>query len=191
MKFTTRALYISIFTSLTAFSAVLYTSCGKTPSGNDNDCQAIACAHGGNCTNGKCVCPSGYEGNNCEITTRARYLGGWKVAEKGTTTPAREYQVAIETSNIDAYHVTLKNVYNYFKAPISAYVIKDTIFIPNQQLEGKVIFGRGYIHTTNINATENNTLTMLYEVIDSATQVVDDFGYYSDLDGSTPSEWTR
>lgn len=189
MKFTARAFYISLLTSFTAFSAVLYVSCGKTPSGNDNACQAIACAHGGNCTNGKCICPSGYEGNNCEITTRVRYLGGWKVDEKGTTTPQRAYQVAIETSNIDASHVTLKNFYNYFKSPISAYVIKDTIFIPNQQLEGKVVFGKGYIHTTAGGTKDYDAITLSYEVIDSATQLVDDFGYYSELDGSSPSEW--
>lgn len=190
MKFTARALSLSLITSLTAFSAVLYVSCGKTPSGNDNACQAISCAHGGSCNKGVCTCPTGYEGTNCQITSRDRYLGAWKVSEKGTTTPQREYQVAIETNNLDAAHVSLKNFYNYFKSPISAYVVKDTIFIPNQQLEGKIVYGKGYIHTTSTTTT-NNTVTFAYEVTDVATQLVDDHGYHADLNQSTPSEWNR
>lgn len=189
MKINLRQLYLSLFTSLTVFSAILYASCGK-PAGNSNACAAIACAHGGSCYNGKCTCPTGYEGDNCEITTRDRYLGGWTTSEKGTVTALREYQVAIETSSIDAAHVSLKNVYNYFSSPISAYVVKDTLIIPNQQLQGKVIFGKGYIDTVG-GASIANKLTLYYEVIDSATQMVDDFGFYSNVDNSSPSVWSK
>ncbi len=187
MKFNAKGLFLSVIASAVAASGLLYTSC--RPSGNDSKCAAIACAHGGACQEGKCVCPAGYEGDNCEITTRDRYLGGWRVAEKGTVTAAREYQVAIETSSIDASHVYLKNVYNYFTSPIAAYVIKDTLIIPNQQLQGKVIFGKGYIDT--VGSTTANKLTIFYEVIDSATQLVDDFGYYHDIDHSDGSVWSK
>lgn len=187
MKFNARALFLSAFTSLAAFTAIFYASC--RPSGNGDACQAISCAHGGVCHDGKCTCPTGYEGNNCEITTRDRYLGGWRVSEKGTLTSAREYQVAIEASNIDAAHVSLKNVYNYFTLPVNAYVQGDTLIIPNQQMQGKVIFGRGYIDTVGGNTA--NKLTLYYEVVDTATTNVDDFGYYSNIDGSVPSQWAK
>ncbi len=187
MKFNIKGLFLSALTSVAVVSGIFYTSC--RPSGNDGACAAIACAHGGSCDRGSCVCPTGYEGANCEITTRDRYLGGWRVAEKGTVTAAREYQVAIETSSIDAAHVNLKNVYNYFTVPISAYVVKDTIIIPNQQLQGKIIFGKGYIDTVGGNTA--NKITLLYEVIDASTQLVDDFGYYHDIDGSDGSVWSK
>ena len=188
MKFNARALYLSLIFSLTAFSAVFYVSC--RPSGNDDACQAIACAHGGTCAKGSCICPTGYEGANCEITTRDRFLGGWRVAEKGTVTAYREYQVAIEANSTDAAHINLKNLYNYFTLPVQAYVIKDSIFIPNQQLQGKVVFGVGYIDTVGTSNTANQ-IVLRYEVVDSATQMVDDFGYYEMLDGSLPSSWAK
>ncbi len=190
MKFTARALYISLLTSLTAFSAVLYVSCGKNISGNDNSCQAIACAHGGTCAKGSCICPAGYEGNNCEITTRDRFVGSWQVSEKGTLTPARQYQLAIEYNNTDASHVNIKNCYNYFNAPVTGYVIGDTLYIPNQQMEGKVVFGKGYYHTRSTSDT-TKVISVRYEVVDTASQVVDDFGYYSDLDHSDLSDWSK
>ena len=45
------------------FTAILYTSCKKDP------CSGVTCYNGGVCDNGNCNCPSGYTGNNCELST--------------------------------------------------------------------------------------------------------------------------
>lgn len=51
---------ISALITLFIFSAAIYTSCKK-------DCAATKCLNGGSCNNDKCVCPTYFSGNNCEI----------------------------------------------------------------------------------------------------------------------------
>ncbi len=66
--------------TISCFFAVVYTSCSKS---NDNpaSCDGILCQNGGQCRNGKCVCPYGYEGANCEKNYHDKYIGGWNVHE--------------------------------------------------------------------------------------------------------------
>ena len=183
MKNTLKPLLYSSIILLSVLFAAMYTSC--TP----DKCKAIACAYGGTCNEGSCKCQPGYEGSNCETITRKKFIGLWAVKEKGSVTPLRQYPISIEGDSA-VTGVLIKNLYNFFNnQKVRAIVMGDTVVIPNQQLMGKVIFGKGYIHSTGIG--NNNTITMRYEVIDVATQLVDDFGYYADIDFSDPSEWTR
>lgn len=183
MKNTLRPLLYSFIVLLGVLFSVLYTSC------QPDKCKAIACAYGGVCNEGSCKCLPGYEGSNCETITRKKFIGLWAVKEKGSVTPLRQYPLSIEPDSA-VTGVLIKNLYNYFNTQkVRAILQGDTLIIPNQQLMGKVIFGKGYIHSTG--AGVNNSITMRYEVIDVATQLVDDFGYYADLDFSDPSEWTK
>jgi len=87
-------------------------------------------------------------------------------------------------------NVVIKNFNNYFITPVKAYVANDTIYIPNQQYEGKVIFGVGYWFT-NVTYGQYGHITMRYEVIDTATSKVNDYGYNDAVDRSDPSEWNK
>lgn len=190
MKSTTRALFFTLTLTIFAFFSLLYVSCtnkDKTSPFMDK-CAAISCAYGGRCDDGKCICPTGYEGDNCEIVSRAKFLHSWNVHETGTITANREYAIAIEAGDAPN-RVIIKNMYNYFATNVSATIIKDTIFVPNQQLNGKIVFGKGYIYADTLDAPYSR-ITMRYEVVDSANNlIVDDFGYYSNLDNSNPSAW--
>ncbi len=77
----------------------------------------------------------------------------------------------------------------FFREPITAYVSNDTIYLPTQHLQGNTLVGRGYLETTNTYG-QYGGVVMAYEIIDSATNIVDDFGYIPG-DGSQPSIWTR
>ena len=184
MKTTLRPLLFSALAIIAVFFAVVYSSC------NPDKCKAISCAYGGTCNDGECKCLPGYEGTNCETITRSKFVGLWSVKEQGTVTPLRQYPLGIENDSAVTV-VLIKNLYNYFNGQkIRALVQGDTLIIPNQQLMGKVVFGKGYIHSTTAFGV-NSAISMSYEVIDTATQLVDDFGFYSSLDNSNPSEWAR
>jgi hypothetical protein len=45
------------------FASVTYTACTK------DDCEDVICQNNGICQDGKCQCPSGYAGENCETVT--------------------------------------------------------------------------------------------------------------------------
>ncbi len=59
MKNSRYAIMAALFTFL-AFASVTYTSCKKDP------CAVYSCQNNGTCSDGKCVCPSGYVGVHCE-----------------------------------------------------------------------------------------------------------------------------
>lgn len=175
-----------LFSFIVTLSILSTVGCKKW---QKNKCESVLCANKGTCSDGSCVCPSGYEGSHCEILSRDKYVGAYQVQEKGTVTPQRSYPVAIEAGE-HADEVSIINVYNYFQTRIKAIVNKDSILIPNQQYEGKIIFGKGWFqHPTS--ATAPAYLNVQYEVIDYGTQLVDDFGYYSQVDSSKHSVWQK
>ncbi len=183
MKARLKTIMITTLLSFSVVAATVYTSC------NRDQCKSIVCAYGGVCNNGACNCPSGYEGTNCETISRQKFLGNWSVFEKGSMTEAAQYPVSI-SEGTKVTEVIIKNFYNYFKTPVNASIIHDTIFIPNQQYEGKVLFGIGYIYTS-VTYGQYGAINMEYEIVDTATQAVNDFGYNSILDHSDASAWNK
>ena len=178
-------------TTISAFSAVFYVSCNKNSPASDK-CMAISCNNGASCTDGVCNCPAGYEGTTCQTLSSTRYTGTWKVSETGTVTGYRSYTISIGNDPANIAGVIINNYYNFFTTGIKATIKGDTITIPNQQYQGKVVFGKGYIYADSL-ATANSKISMQYEVVDSASgnKIVDDFGYYSNLDNSKPSSWAK
>ena len=184
MKAPFKTILISALATLSAFISITYISC------NRDRCKTIVCANGGVCNGGTCVCPSGYEGTNCETVSRDKFLGAWTVLEKGTTSAAAQYGITIKKST-QITDIVITNFYNYFQTPVKGYVVGDTLFIPNQQYEGKVLFGIGYIYTQpNVSYGQFGAISMSYEIVDTATQLVNDFGYYAP-DQSAPSAWNK
>ena len=183
MKIPFKAILLSACTTLSVFAAIVYTS-----SCNRDKCKTIVCAYGGVCNGGTCICPSGYEGTNCETEARLKFKGNWNVYEKGSRTQAAQYGVSIELGETPT-EVVILNLYNYFTTPIRATVSHDSLIIPNQQYQGKVVFGVGYM-STDVTYGQYGRIYMSYEVVDTATNIPNDFGYYAP-DGSEPSTWSK
>ena len=183
MKAPLKKVVIPALIIVSAFISITYMS-----SCNRDKCKTIVCANGGVCNSGACTCPSGYEGSNCETVSREKFLGNWTVFEKGSVTEAAHYVISIQPST-QITDVVIQNFYNYFTVPIKGYVSGDSLYIPNQQYQGKVVFGIGYIYS-NVTYGQFGAVSMSYEVIDTATQVVNDFGYYAP-DLSNPSAWNK
>jgi hypothetical protein len=182
MKTPFRRILITSLAALTTVFSVAYTSC------NRDKCKTIVCANNGVCDGGKCTCPSGYQGSNCETVSRDKFIGNWRVFEKGSITAAAQYPISIEKAG-NITDVVIRNFNNYFLTPVRGYVSGDTLTIPNQQMEGKLIFGTGIIYSTNT-YTQFGAISMAYEVIDSISNIPDDYGFYGP-DGSQPSSWNK
>ncbi len=183
MRFPFKSVFVAGLATFGAFAAVVYSSC------NRDKCKTIVCANGGVCNDGACTCPSGYEGTNCEKASRDKFVGNWNVFEKGSITLPAQYPVSVEPALLTS-DVVIKNLYNYFRTPIRATVQGDRIIIPNQQYEGKIVFGRGQIFSS-VTYGQYGRIEMRYSVIDTATQKVNDFGYNEPVNLSSPSEWSK
>ena len=171
------------------FIAALFPSCKSAPTQTVTKIKCVTCANGGSCINDTCVCLSGFQGTNCEIASRPKFLGNWTVSEKGSITSAAQYPVTI-SEGAGATDLLIRNFNNYFSVPIAATFYYDTIFIANQQHQGKVVFGIGYIYTTATSG-QYGAISMAYEIVDTATGAVDDFGFNPAVYHGNPSIWNK
>jgi len=182
MKARFKMIVLSALGALTAFSAVTVSSC------NEDKCKAIVCAYGGVCTDGMCLCPSGYEGNQCETITRNRYLGVWHVTEDGTYSNATQYSVSVAPgANIS--ELQIRNFRNSFTSDVQAFVRGDSITVPNQTIyngnDTFMVRGFGYIEDDKYYGA-NGKIIIRYLIRDQ-NGITDDFG----IDGGDASLWNK
>lgn len=178
MKARFKTIVLSALGAISIFSTVTYTSC------NEDKCKGIVCAYGGVCTDGECLCPTGYEGPQCEVVNRKRYLGNWKVTENGSITDAAQYTIVVEEGD-NITELRLKNFRNRLTTPVKAYVQGDTLYIPQQVVEDHTIQGSGLLKF-GPHYGKSGVLTVRYKVIEPNTNV-DDFG----VDSGDPSLWNK
>jgi hypothetical protein len=179
MKARLKTIVLSAVSVFAVFSAITYNSC--TP----DKCKAIACAYGGICKDGTCLCLAGYEGTQCEITTRDKYIGTWTVFENGTYTSNSQYDIAIK-DGLTLTDLNITNFYNHIKSPVAVKIQADSIFIPQQVVEGYEIQGWGYLDREAYYA-KHGKITMHYTIKNLENNLTDDFGLHT----GEVSQWTR
>jgi hypothetical protein len=170
-----------------AFGAITYTSC------TEDKCKAIVCANGGTCKDGACICPSGYEGAQCETVNRERFLGNWNVDEDGTISANAVYPVIIE-KGASITEVTLKNFRNYYTANVKARVKGDTLYIDPQDIPAgpgvtNTVEGKAFL-TDHLYYGKRGEIKMRYQVRQPGG-VVDDYGFDENNPNSKASIWTK
>ncbi len=180
MKARIKTILLSALGAIATFSAITYSSC------NSDKCKAIACAYGGVCKEGNCVCPSGYEGAQCETITRDKYAGVWTVFEKGTITQDNTYDVTFKYG-ISMTDMQVINFYNKLVSPVSIRLVNDTLYIPQQTVDGFEISGSGVLDRDPY-YSKHGKLTIRYTIRDLQSGQVNDFGVNPN---TYPSIWQR
>ena len=176
-----KTIVLSAMSAILVFGGITYTSCKR------DKCQEITCAFGATCVEGVCYCTTGYEGSQCEKTIRSKFIGAWTVTESGTQTQTAEYTLNIsEGTTINT--VSIHNFNNKFGPDysVSAYVSKDTLYIPRQYVDSNLIEGRGYLSPSQF-YQEHGEVIVHYFVLDTASNVINDYGW----DRGKPSEWLK
>lgn len=144
MKSIRNAAFTALLT-IGAFSAITYTSCNK------DECKDVVCQNGGTCVSGTCTCPTGYEGTNCEILSRDKFVGkyvGTEICTIGTDSYTMEL-----SKNSDNLKITLTNLYNQQFTAICNMTSKTTFSFSGSQ--GSATFsGTGELTgTSNLKVT--------------------------------------
>jgi hypothetical protein len=156
MKYPFRSILIIASCTIAVFFTLTYISCRK------DKCQNVTCNNGGICDGGVCFCPTGYGGPLCDTAFRDKFTGNWTVFQKGSVTEAAQYPVSILPAGDPANKVLIKNFDNYFKQPVVGYVSSDSLVIPRQALQAKIVQGAGFYDS-------NTGILMQYEITDSLT----------------------
>ncbi len=151
---------LSALLSVSAFCAVLYTSCSK------DKCKDVTCQNGGTCNDGTCTCTTGYEGTNCETLSRAKFIKSWSAADVIGSTPLSYTANIAAGIGTDVTQVIVGNSFsdNFFViGPITANVTNATITIPVQNPDGNKysVSGTGTL--------ANGKITWSYTIKDDST----------------------
>jgi hypothetical protein len=171
---------------LAGFGAITYTAC------KEDKCKAIVCANGSVCKDGACICPSGYEGAQCETVNRERFLGNWSVVEDGTISASVNYNVTVKAGSAIT-EITIQNFRNYYTNDVIARVKGDTLYIDPQVVPAgggatSTITGKGYL-TRDIYYGEHAALILRYSAVTNG--ITDDYGSDENNPGSFPSRWHK
>jgi len=188
MSYSVKTKAITLLTFLAGLYAISYTACNK----GDNTTattivKCVTCANGGQCINDTCRCPSGYEGLGCQTLSIQNFISGWEVTEKGSTSVSSQTYFLEITENFGSVTtVTISELNNEIDA--QGTVSGDTLYIPSQTVNEYTVVGVGYIHSGGTFGA-NGAITMRYQVTNTITGVVNDFGYSSPND--SPSQWIK
>jgi hypothetical protein len=148
-----RQIALSAFLTVGAFGAIFYTSCSK------DKCKDVTCNNGGTCTDGNCVCTTGYEGTNCETASRDKFLKTWSASDViGSSTIVYSPTIAAGSGS-DVTQVLISNFSDFFTGVnTTATVSGNTITIPRQSPTSNAYFVQGSGTITSGTITWNYTI---------------------------------
>lgn len=179
-----RSILLTATIVTSGFAAVFISSCAE------DKCKALVCANGGVCNEGACICPSGYEGPQCETENRTRFLNGskgsWLVREDGSESPENQYFLSIEKGD-GPTQLLIKNFNGTFPENVKARVKGDTMYIDPQTFPSGSVVGQGYLMSDKFYGKDGQMIVR-YQTKDN-NGIVNDFGYNP---GATNySLWTK
>ena len=126
----------------------------------DDKCDATVCYNNGVCVQGKCACPSGYEGVACEQRWGDKYNGVWKADDmylRDTTRTHLYYDVQI--ANVDTDSFTIYGLLDTMKPIICKRVNLYTFTMPVQVLDSSITINSG---KCTIDTMNNNSISGIY-----------------------------
>lgn len=106
MKFWKLSILSTLVLSVFVIFLFTTTSCEK------NACDNVTCFNGGSCNVGKCLCPVGYEGTQCENKATARFEGvyaGLTTCNNGAYLLDSAW-IAADPAKINYVYVTFKSL---------------------------------------------------------------------------------
>ena len=89
--------------------AILAATTFSTTSCNSDPCKDVKCGDHGTCFDGACVCDQGYEGTNCDVEWKTKYLGNYNTAETCVGSSAVSNYSNTITQGADALTLSISN----------------------------------------------------------------------------------
>ncbi|MEP7128503.1 MAG: hypothetical protein ABI729_06535 [Chitinophagales bacterium] len=130
--------YFLISLLLFAGTALVFQSCS-------DKCKKIICYNGALCLDGYCGCTPGFEGEDCGLEVREKFLGTYNVSDNCSVTGNATYTANIGAIDTSVTMVGIANFNGDFANLVTAVISGNNITIPIQtpDLNGRVVSGTG------------------------------------------------
>ncbi|MBS1781815.1 MAG: calcium-binding EGF-like domain-containing protein [Bacteroidetes bacterium] len=125
-----KSVFLTAALTIGAFGAVTYTACTK------DACKDVVCKNGGTCVSGSCVCPTGFQGTNCQTKS---FFGSWKGSDQCTSGTYNNITVTLAPGSTDSTSVIVTNPGGFgASVTVNGTLSSDakTIAISNQSVGG-------------------------------------------------------
>lgn len=144
-----------VFLVLLIMQVLMFQSCA-------DKCKKIICYNGAFCLDGLCGCTTGFEGDDCSIEVREKFIGTYNVVDNCSITGNAMYTVNISEVDTSVSRVAIANFNNDFANPVSAIITGNYIEIPVQSpdLDGRSVSGIGLF-------SGGSTITWNYSIVSS------------------------
>lgn len=167
MKKQLRLISASALCFLTLMALVL-TSCEKQeqnfgPTTFYKPCVNVICLNGGACQDGRCVCPAGFEGAQCEVKSVEKFIGSYAGFDECFMSGQESYTSSITADFEPVNALTLRGVSTVCSNELKAFVTanKTNFNIPFQKsCQNYWVSGEGNIYNNvlNINIVLRDTV---------------------------------
>lgn len=138
-----------------AFLALVLVG-GNACKKDEDPCKDVTCQNGGTCDEGECICPTGYEGTNCETEERAKFFGTWRTTNETCTSGGPStFDITITTNSGDISKINIANLYGAGFTAVAT-LTGNNVSIASQSFGTGSIVGSGSLSGT--------TLTLSYTV---------------------------
>ena len=101
-----RSILLTAILTILTFSSVTYMACHK------DKCRNVTCLNEGTCESGHCSCPTGYEGDRCEVLSRTKMINtfnGHDICNINDTNQFHQYPVLFTEIPAKPLEFELKN----------------------------------------------------------------------------------
>lgn len=92
---------------LLLFCGLVFFSCAKDP------CEEVSCQNGGNCIDGICECPDGFEGPFCEILDSQQHYGSYSADYQGCVSTSAGHRVLLKQVDSSATQLLIQQLGDY------------------------------------------------------------------------------
>ena len=104
-------------------------------------CKKSDCING-QCSRGQCLCDFGWEGPNCDVAFRQKYIGTWNVMNL-CNSGVSNYSLTVSESPSSNTHIYFDNLYNSGNQVEAEIVTALTFNIISQPFDSTTISGDG------------------------------------------------
>ena len=142
-----RNIFLSLIATFAIISAVTYTSCSK-----HNKCLNVKCLNDGACNEGSCICPVGFEGTNCELFSRDKFISNYNGGDSCAVDTLAEtrYPIHVTARIFNPKEFLIKNfLANQFDSAVATMTATDSFTMLGAN-NSVTYTGRGFLRKDTI-----------------------------------------